>query len=229
MGAILEDGPYSKSGLGGWRVALTRRAWTEERRQQAAALRPELQHGGWSEAGFEVDDGIRVGRGPLQGKQEWLRYWLAPGIGKGDEGRIEFLDGRAAEEAEGAVDAFAEDLNAAKNAGFACGAEPVSVGAPDKNGASAEADGFDDVGAATDSAVEKDFGLTADGGDDFRQDAESWRNGVELAAAVIGNDDGGGADIDSATRVVCGENTFCDDGAGPEFAEPAKIFPSDDG
>src|SRR5436190_64971 len=34
--------------------------------------------------------------------------------------------------------------------------------------------------------------------------------------------------VDGAAGVVGGENAFGDDGAGPEFAEPAKIFPGDD-
>jgi len=45
---------------------------------------------------------------------------------------------------------------------------------------------------------------------------------------MIRNDDGGGANVDGAAGVVGGENSFCDDGAGPEFSEPAEIFPGDD-
>lgn len=89
-------------------------------------------------------------------------------------GRIEGFDGRAAEKAERAVDAFAEDLDGARDAGFSCGAETVGVGASDENGASAEAEGFDDVRAAADSAVEQNFRLTADSSDDLGQDAKSW-------------------------------------------------------
>ena len=70
--------------------------------------------------------------------------------------------------------------------------------------------------------------MASDGGDDFRQNAKGWRNGVELAATVIRNDNGGCSVVDGAAGVVGGENAFGDDGAGPEFAEPAKIFPGDD-
>ncbi len=152
---------------------------------------------------------------------------LAPGVGKGDVGAVEGLKGRAAEEAEGAVDAFAEDLEGMGDAGFASGAEAVGVGSTDEDGASAEADGFDDVRAAADAAIEEDFGLASDGCDDFRQDAKSRRDGVELAAAVIGNDNCGGAAIDGATGVVAGDDAFGDDGTGPKFAQPFEIFPSD--
>ncbi len=70
---------------------------------------------------------------------------LAPGIGQGDVGGVEGLEGGAAEEAESAVDAFAEDLEGVGDSGFACGAEAVGVSPTDENGASAEANGFDDV------------------------------------------------------------------------------------
>ena len=63
------------------------------------------------------------------------------------------MEGRAAEEAEGAVDAFAEDIEGVGNAGLASGAEAVGVGSTDENGASAEADGFDDVRPAADAAI----------------------------------------------------------------------------
>jgi len=71
-------------------------------------------------------------------------------------------------------------------------------------------------------------GLASYGGDDFRKHAKRRGNSVELTAAVIGNDDGGGAVVDGAASIVGRENAFCDDRAGPEFAEPAKIFPGDD-
>src|SRR6266480_4359335 len=147
-----------------------------------------------------------------------------PRLRHGDVGRVEGFEGGAAEEAEGAVDAFAEDLEGTGGAGFAGSAETVGISAADKNGAGTEAKGFDDVGAAADSAVEQDFGLASDGGDDFRKYAKRRGDSIELAAAVIRNDDGGGANVDGAASIVGGENAFCDDGAGPEFAEPAKIF-----
>ena len=45
---------------------------------------------------------------------------------------------------------------------------------------------------------------------------------------MIRNDDGGSPDVDSAAGVVGRENTFGDDRSGPDFAEPAEIFPGDD-
>src|SRR5438876_1599153 len=139
---------------------------------------------------------------------------FGPRLRHGDVGRIEGFEGRATEEAEGAVDAFAEDLEGTGGAGFAGSTETVGISAADEHGAGTEAKGFDDVRAAADSAVEQDFGLASDGGDDFRQNAKGWRNGVELAAAMIRNDDGGGANVDGAAGVVGGENALRDDRAG---------------
>ena len=153
---------------------------------------------------------------------------FAPRLRHGDVGRIEGFDGGAAEEAEGAVHAFAEDLEGAGGAGFAGSAETISISAADEHGAGTEAKGFDDVGAAADATVEQDFGLASYGGDDFRKHAERRGNSVELTAAVIRNDDAGGSLVDGAASIVGGENALRDDRAGPEFAEPAKIFPGDD-
>jgi len=56
---------------------------------------------------------------------------LAPGIRQRYIGRIEGLDGGAAEEAKGSVDAFAKDLEGVGDARFSCGTEAVGVGTAD--------------------------------------------------------------------------------------------------
>ena len=38
---------------------------------------------------------------------------------------------------------------------------------------------------------------------------------------MIGDDEGGGAFVNGAAGIVTGEDAFDEDGAGPDFAEPA--------
>src|SRR5258706_5196905 len=153
---------------------------------------------------------------------------LAPRLRHGDVGRIEGFEGRAAEEAEGAVDAFAEDLEGTGGAGFAGSAETVGIGAADEHGAGTEAKGFDDVRAAADATVEQDFRLASDGGDDFRKHAKRRGDSVELTAAVIRNDDGGGSVVDGAAGGGGGEDALCGFGGRPEVRGPAKNLPGAD-
>ncbi len=102
--------------------------------------------------------------------------------------------------------------------GAAGGAESVGVGAPDEHGARTQTERFDDVAAAADSAVQKDLRASADGVDDLGQCAQRRSDRVELPAAVIGDDDGIGAGVNGAARVLRGQNAFDDDRAVPRFA-----------
>ena len=46
---------------------------------------------------------------------------------------------------------------------------------------------------------------------------------------MIRNNYGFGTDIDGATGIVGGENSFGNDWAVPDFTQPFEVFPSDDG
>jgi hypothetical protein len=149
-------------------------------------------------------------------------------VGEINVGGVEGGGGGAAEEDEGALNVGAEDIEGAGDAGLASGGQSIGVGATDEDGFGAEAEGFDDVGTATNATIHEDFDAAVDGGNNFGQSAERGGDAVELAASVIGDDEGGGAFVHGAAGIVSGEHTFDDDGAGPDFAEPAKILPSDD-
>src|ERR1700678_3569524 len=85
---------------------------------------------------------------------------------------VKFLYRRATEQAQRAIDIGAQDFDGAIDAGFSTSGEAVSVGASAEHGASAEAKGFDNVGAAADTAIEQDFDLPVDGLDHLRQRAQ---------------------------------------------------------
>ena len=91
---------------------------------------------------------------------------------------------------------LAEQLAGARDPALATGHQPVQVGASDEHGPGADRDRGDHVGAAEDPAVDVDLGAIADGGRDRRQLLERRRRAVELAAAVVRDDDRVGAGVD---------------------------------
>jgi len=142
---------------------------------------------------------------------------------------IEFGDGCATEEPQRAVEVGAQNCDGAINAGFSGSGEAIGVGATTEHGASAERKGLDDVSAAANASIQKDFDLPVDGLDDLGQGAQGRGNAIELAAAMIGDGDGRGALIDGAERIVCGEDALDDNRTAPQFANPVEIAPGDGG
>jgi len=119
-----------------------------------------------------------------------------------------------------------EDLDGSRHTGATAGRQPVRVGAAHEDGPSAEAERLHDVAAAADSSVQEDLGLSVHGGDHLRQDAQGRRDAIELAATVIGNDDGFDAVVDRAASVLARMNTLDDDRPLPGFPDPAEILPA---
>ncbi len=73
-----------------------------------------------------------------------------------------------------------------------------------EDGAGAERERLDDVGAAADAAVDVDLDPAADSLDDLRQERCSRCDCVELAAAVVRDDDRVGTVLDCEPRVLGG-------------------------
>ena len=78
--------------------------------------------------------------------------------------------------------------------------EPPERRAAGENGPGSEGERLDDVGAAADAAVDVDLDPAGDGLDDLGQQGGRRRDGVELAAAVVGDDDRVGAVLDGEQR-----------------------------
>src|SRR5258707_15793401 len=104
----------------------------------------------------------------------------APVLGCVHVGGVEGGDGGAAEEAEGAFDIGAENFEGAGHAGIAGGGQAVGVGTADEYGAGAEADGFDRVAPAADSAIHQDFCAAVDGGDAFGERPNWGIDGIQV-------------------------------------------------
>ena len=146
-----------------------------------------------------------------------------------DDAAVELVDGGDAEERHAAAGFVAEDAEGVIDAGFTGSGEAVEVGAADHAGVCAEGKRFDDVCAAADAAVEDDFGPAADGVDDGGQGVDRGGCLVELAAAVVGDDDGADAHVDGADGVVGVEDPFDGEGAVPGFDHPFEVGPGDCG
>src|SRR5690606_27597903 len=78
---------------------------------------------------------------------------------------------------------------------------------------------------APDPAVQQDLDTVPDGGDDLGQDPQRGRHAVELPPAVVGHDDGAGADVDGAPGVVGGVHALHDDRAVPGLGDPGDVVP----
>ena len=105
------------------------------------------------------------------------------------------------------------------------GGEAPEHGATDEDSARTQCQGFQYIGAAPDAAIHIDFAATSDGGDDFGQGFYGGYDSVELAAAVVGDDDGVGTVLYGEFGVLGGEDAFDDDGEGGHRTEPGKGLP----
>src|SRR6202795_95288 len=142
---------------------------------------------------------------------------------------IQLGDGPTPKQSQRAIEVGTQNFDGATDAGFSGGGQAIGVGASAEHGAGAEAESLDDVGAAADASVHEAFGLPVDGLDDFRQGSQRRGNAIELAAAMIGDGNCRGAFVDRAARVFSSKDTFDDDGAALQFANPAEVAPGHGG
>ena len=115
-------------------------------------------------------------------------------------------------------DLVGEDLDHAVHALAPAGHEPVEVGAAHEPELGAQGDGGHDVGAVHDAGVHHDRGVLADLTDHLGQEAEGDGGAVELAPAVVGQQDAVDAEVDEALGVLDGLHALDDDLAGPRWS-----------
>src|SRR5690606_257599 len=82
------------------------------------------------------------------------------------------------------------------------------------------------VRAAADATVDVNLAASIDGLHHLRQHLDGARRGVELTAAVVGDDDGGGAVLEGKTRIFAGHDALYDDRQASEGAEPVQVTPA---
>ncbi len=86
--------------------------------------------------------------------------------------------------------------------------EPPEHRAPGQRRAGAEREGLDDVGAAPDAAVDEHLDAAVDRLDHLGQDVDRRRDPVELAPAVVGDDDPRGAVLAREHGVLAGQHAL---------------------
>ncbi|GJC94827.1 hypothetical protein ColKHC_03653 [Colletotrichum higginsianum] len=105
-------------------------------------------------------------------------------------------------------------------------------GAAETDGLDAEGKELEDVGAVADTTVGVDLDLLEDGGVllvDLEGDLEGGGRAVELAATVVGDDDGGDVVLDGGLGVLDGHDALEDDGEVSHGGVLAVHVPGDEG
>ena len=115
------------------------------------------------------------------------------------------------------------------DAGLAAEGQAPDVGAAEADRVGAEGERLEDVGAGADAAVEEDRELLGDRGGDRRQGVERGDRAVDLAAAVVGDDDA----VDAAPRCLAGVVDVLDpldeDRQRGPLAQPGEVDPAQPG
>ena len=106
-------------------------------------------------------------------------------------------------------------------------ATPQRCGPADQHRARAERQRLDDVDAAAEAAVDQHRRCAADRLDDARQRADRGDCAVELAPAVIGDDDSVGAALQRFARIVRMQKALDHQRAAPLPAQPFDVAPAD--
>jgi hypothetical protein len=111
------------------------------------------------------------------------------------------------------------------DAGFAARGDGIAPGAAEHAGPGAEGQRLDHVEAAAHAAVHQHFEPVADGIGDARQGGDAGGDAVELAAAVVGDDDAVDAGLGGFARVLDVEDALQHDPAWPVLAHPGQVLP----
>src|SRR5262249_60673122 len=98
--------------------------------------------------------------------------------------------------------------------------ESVGVRPASHYGAGSQTKGFNNIAAAADSAIQQDLDSIAYSRYNFRQNTQSRRDTIELAAAVIGNHQGICSNIHCTAGVLGRVNTLDHDWPVPCLANP---------
>ena len=109
---------------------------------------------------------------------------------------------RAAQRVSASVDLAAQDLEHARGAALAVDRQAPERRPPRQHRPRAARERGHHVGAAPDPAVHQHLATPVDRLDHLGQQLERGRDAVELAPAVVGDDDPGGAVLDRQPRVL---------------------------
>src|SRR5579883_3043806 len=138
----------------------------------------------------------------------------------------ELIEARAADLAHDEIDLVLQDRDRLGGAGHAADDRAVQRRPAEKYEARPEAQRDQDVGVAAHAAVEHDGQPVAERGVNGRQDVERGRRLVELAAAMVRDDDAVDADLGGAQGVGRMHDAFDDQRAREQLAVAFEVAPS---
>jgi hypothetical protein len=107
--------------------------------------------------------------------------------------------------------------------------ETPDIETSQQHGASAEGQSLDGVGAVANATVEEDGHFLLDCGGDGGERVECGDGSVDLAASVVGDDDGVDAVVEGQAGVVGVQDSFQQNGQTSLPAEPGEIAPGEGG
>src|SRR3954447_12363209 len=137
--------------------------------------------------------------------------------------RVQVRHAGDAEERHRPAYLLGEDLRGAGHTALTAGHQAVQVRPADKAGVRAESDRGDDVGTGHDAGVEIDLGVAAHRLADVGKDTQRRGSAVQLATAVVREDDRVCAGVDYAAGVLDGLDTFDDQRSVPDRAQPVEV------
>src|SRR5207249_10013250 len=111
--------------------------------------------------------------------------------------------------------------------GRAAGREAPEDRTPDEHGARAERERLQDVRPAPDAAIDQDLDPTRDLVEHLGQGVEAGLRPVELAPAMVRDDDGGDTVLDRKMRVLGGHDALEDERKRADRAQPLERVPGE--
>src|SRR5450631_1039757 len=106
---------------------------------------------------------------------------------------------------------------------FSCDGQNPDIETCQQNGANSEGQGFDCVGAVANAAVEEDRDFLLDRGGYGGERVQCCDGSVDLAASVVGDDDGVGAVVEREAGVIRMEDSLQHDRQFCLATEPTEI------
>ena len=146
-----------------------------------------------------------------------------------DVSRPDVVRRRGAEQRQRDLELFAQDRQRALDSGLTARRERPEHRPADQHAARAEGPSDSEVEAAPDAAVDPDLGATVDRRDDLREDIDRGRDAIELAGAVIADDDAVDPVLGAKPRIVPGHDALDHQRERRPAADRGQVVPREPG
>ena len=137
----------------------------------------------------------------------------------------EVVDRADPDAAHRGVNAASDDIEHVLDAGGAVGGKAPQVRPADEDRVGAKAQGLHDIGTTADTTVHHDLDVVADRCGDLGQHPDRGRRRVDIVSAMVGNRDGGDADVDGPPGFVGPDDALDHELAVPLRAQPGHVLP----